>query len=59
VKKQQSAHDFQDSNLHRLHGLTNEVTRTYGIFHYIFKKGQKATGEVFTELLVKLITGWS
>jgi len=29
----------------RLRGFTNEVSHTYGIFHYVFKKGQKATGE--------------
>ena len=37
---------------------TSEVSPAYGIFHYVYKKGQKATGVFFTELLVKLITGW-
>jgi hypothetical protein len=30
-----------------------EVSPAYGIFHYVFKKGQKATGEE-TELLCEI-----
>ena len=34
----------------RLRGFTSEVSHTYGIFHQGFKKGQKATGEIFLDL---------
>jgi hypothetical protein len=29
---------------YRLRGFTSEVSPAYGIFHYVYKKGQKATG---------------
>ena len=32
---------------YRLRGFTSEVSPAYGIFHYVFKKGQKATGVFF------------
>lgn len=43
---------------YRLRGFTSEVSPAYGIFHYVYKKGKKQRVFFFTELLVKLITGW-
>jgi hypothetical protein len=47
-----------ESNLYRLCGFTSEVSPAYGIFHYFLKKGKKQQVRFFTELLVKVITGW-
>jgi len=48
MKEQQAAGGFQDSNLYRFRGIQpGEVSPAYDIFHYFFKKGQKATGEIF------------
>jgi len=44
MKEQQAAGGFQDSNLYRFRGIQpGEVSPAYDIFHYFFKKGQKAT----------------
>jgi len=51
MKEQQAAGGFQDSNLYRFRGIQpGEVSPAYDIFHYFFKKGQKATGEIFLDL---------
>jgi hypothetical protein len=33
---------------------TDEVPPAYGIFHYVFKKGQKATGVSFSSELLRV-----
>jgi hypothetical protein len=48
---------LQESNLPAYAVSPGEVSHAYGIFHLCFKKGQKATGEVFIVRLQQLLAG--
>ena len=58
MKVLQATGGFQDSNLYRFRGIQpGEVSPAYDIFHYLFKKGQKATCEFFIIRLLQLLAG--
>jgi hypothetical protein len=48
---------FQDSNLPACAGFTSEVSLTYGIFHYVLKKGKKQLMIVIIFRPLQLLAG--